>query len=121
MKYCSRCTFSLASRASLVTVATVSTQDPQNAKAVAKGISFNPGSLFARAKAYGAAQSPVQSPSAVVCLALEEYLTARGWGPQGAAALAKEEAELLLQAKRLGLNPAEILRAALQAAPASAA
>ncbi len=110
------CIISLATVATLATVASVSTQRIENVKAVAKGISFNPGSLFARAKAYGANQSPVQNPSAVVCAALEEYLTARGWGINGAAALESEEALLLLEAKRLGVDTRQVLTAAVRSA-----
>jgi hypothetical protein len=80
-------------------------------KAQTVGVSFNPGSIIARAKAYGAAQSPVRGLSGVVCAALEEFLTARGWGPDGAATLAKEEARLIALAARArqhGVTPAQI-------------
>lgn len=92
-----------------------------NDKALTAGVYFNPGSVLARARAYGAAQSPVLGYSNVVCAALEEYLTARGWGPQGAAVIASEEAALLLQAKRLGVDIGAVLRTAvLSVSPATA-
>ncbi len=85
-------------------------------KALTAGVYFNPASILARTKAYGAAQSPVMGYSNVVCAALEEYLTARGWGPNGAAAIASEEANLLLEAKRLGVDVQQVLTAAVRAA-----
>lgn len=85
-------------------------------KALTAGVSFKPGSLLARAKAYGAAQIPVLGYSAVVSQALDQFLTARGWGPEGAAVVAAEEIDLLLEMKRLGLNPRATLAESVRSA-----
>lgn len=93
----------------------MSKNSPDNTKAVSAGVSFRPGSLLARAKAYGSSQSPVLGYSAVVSQALDEFLSARGWGPNGSAVVAKQEMELLLEIKRIGLDPAAVLKAATRA------
>lgn len=79
-------------------------------KALTRGVSFSPGTLFDDAKNYGASQKPAIGYSGVVCAALTEFLSARGaLGSKTPAALSPEEAELIQQAKAQGID----LRAAL--------
>jgi hypothetical protein len=86
-------------------------------KAFSSGISFNPGTLYGAARAYGLGLTSKLGVSDVVCQALTEFLTARGaLSPVVPAAITAAERKAIDSCHRLGLDPVAALTAAAQAA-----